>query len=103
MTAASIFAKDPAAVLDYGFDFAARTNGTPGESGDWLAAGETITAHTLTADSGITLGTHSESTGLVTAWVSGGTAGQSYRVYCEITTSAGRTEKRSIMIIVRER
>jgi len=84
--------KDPSAVLDYVFDWT-----------EWLATGETITDHTITADTGITVDSSTESDGKVTVWLSGGTAGINYKVACLITTSAGRTDERTIWIKVVER
>ena len=84
--------KDPSAVLDYVFDWT-----------EWLATGETITDHTITADTGITVDSSTELDGKVTVWLSGGTAGQNYKVACLITTSAGRTDERTIWIKVVER
>ncbi len=84
--------KDPSAVLDYVFDWT-----------EWLATGETITDHTITADTGITVDSSTESGGKVTVWLSGGTAGINYKVACKITTSAGRTDERTIWIKVVER
>ena len=90
------FTKDPNAVLDYAFDWS-----------DWLAAGETISTFTVTAETGLTLGTGdkspSQANGVVTYWLSGGTAGINYKVACLITTSAGRTDERTIWIKVVER
>lgn len=86
------FLKDPDAVLDYGFDWT-----------DWLNATETITAHTITVDAGITLNSHGEDAGIVTAWISGGTAGVEYEVACRITTSEGRTDERTITLVVEQR
>ena len=84
--------KDPSAVLDYVFDWT-----------EWLATGETITDHTITADTGITVDSSTEDAGKVTVWLSGGTAGINYKVACKITTSAGRTDERTIWIKVVER
>ena len=84
--------KDPSAVLDYVFDWT-----------EWLATVETITNHTITADTGITVDSSTESDGKVIVWLSGGTAGQNYKVACKITTSAGRTDERTIWIKVVER
>ena len=84
--------KDPSAVLDYAFDWT-----------EWLATGETITDHTITADTGITVDSSTESDGKVTVWLSGGTAGINYKVACLITTSAGRTDERTIWIKVVDR
>ena len=84
--------KDPSAVLDYVFDWT-----------EWLATGETITDHTITADTGITVDSSTESDGKVIVWLLGGTAGINYKVACLITTSAGRTDERTIWIKVVER
>ena len=84
--------KDPSAVLDYAFDWT-----------EWLATGETITDYTITADTGITVDSSTEDAGKVTVWLSGGTAGINYRVACLITTSAGRTDERTIWIKVVDR
>lgn len=86
------YSKDPSAVLDYVFDWT-----------EWLATGETITDHTITADTGITVDSSTELDGKVTVWLSGGTAGINYKVACLITTSAGRTDERTIWIKVVER
>ena len=84
--------KDPSAVLDYAFDWTG-----------WLAAGETITDHTITADTGITVDSSTESDGKVTVWLSGGTAGINYKVACLVETSAGRTDERTLWIRVSNR
>jgi len=92
--------KDPSAVLDYVFDWTG-----------WLATGETIAVDsetgekliTITADTGITVDSSTESDGKVTVWLSGGTAGINYKVACLITTTAGRTDERTIWIKVVER
>jgi len=84
--------KDPSAVLDYVFDWTG-----------WLATGETISDYTITADTGITVDSSTEDAGKVTVWLSGGTAGINYKVACLITTSAGRTDERTIWIKVVER
>lgn len=86
------YTKDPSAILDWAYDWT-----------DWLAAAETITDHTITADTGITVDSSTESDGKVTVWLSGGTAGINYKVACLITTSAGRTDERTIWIRVVDR
>ena len=107
MSQQSEFFKDPDALLDYYFDWAALTNGT-GDS-DWLAAGETITAFDLTADAGITIVDAPAPPALtndntaVAFWLSGGTGGRIYVVTCQVTTSAGRVDERSMSIRVIER
>jgi hypothetical protein len=82
-----IFTKDPDAVLDYAFDWSS-----------WLATGETISSHTITVETGITKDSDSESSGVVTVWLSGGTAENEYDVACKIVTSAGRTDERTMTI-----
>lgn len=86
------FIKDPAAVLDYTFDWS-----------DWLNTGETISSHTVTVPTGITLGSHANDTTAVTMWLSGGAVGEHYAIACQITTSQGRTDKRRILIMMEER
>lgn len=75
--------KAAAAVLDYVFRWT-----------DWLATGDTITSATVTAESGLTVDSDAitGSGTTVTAWLSGGTAGTIYSVYCAVTTNDGRTE-----------
>jgi hypothetical protein len=84
--------KDPSAVLDWMFDWS-----------DWLASGETIVDHTITVDTGITKDSSTEDAGKVTVWLSGGTAGENYKVACLIETSAGRKDERTIWIKVMNR
>lgn len=88
----STFVKDPEAVLDYVFDWAS-----------WLDTGETISSHTITVPAGLTLNSSAVASGLVTAWLSGGDVGATYRVECKVVTSAGRTDERSITIGITER
>lgn len=88
------FAKDPDAVLDYGFDWSR-----------WLDEGETITASTWAVDDdGLTIDNDTlfdDTTTVV--WLSGGTAGAFYRLTNHITTSDGREDDRTHTISVRER
>lgn len=86
------FTKDPDAVLDYAFDWS-----------DWLAASEAISSHTVTAEAGITKDSDTESGGVVTVWLSAGTAGNTYTVACEIVTDGGRTDERTVEIRVASR
>ena len=103
----SEWVKDPDAVLDYKFDWAALTN----ESGrsDWLAALETISDHTITVTpvtaSPLTVDSSAETDGdtSVTVWLSGGLAGTEYKVACLIETSGSRTDERTMKIKVEER
>ena len=86
------FTKDPDAVLDYAFDWS-----------DWLASSEAISSHTVTAEAGITKDSDAESGGIVTVWLSAGTAGNTYTVACEIVTDGGRTDERTVEIRVARR
>lgn len=81
------YIKDPDATLDYVFDWS-----------DWLSSGETILSHTITTATGLTKDSDSESAGLVTVWLSGGTDTEVYTVACEIVTDGGRTDERTIYI-----
>lgn len=75
--------------LDYGIDYA-----------DLLADGETINNSVWTVPAGLTEGIAGASGAIVTQWLSGGTAGQSYDVDNVMTTSAGRVFERSIRVRV---
>lgn len=88
----NVFTKDPDAILDYQFDWSV-----------WLAEGETIASAILDVPAGLTLDSQDDTNTTVTAWLSGGTVDEGYRVVCNITTSEGRTDDRSIYIICRER
>jgi len=100
---AESFTKDPDAVLDYAWDWAGLTNGTTGARSDWLASGETIVSYTVTVPAGITKDSESSTTSTVTVWLSGGTVGTYYTIACEIVTSEGRTDERSIILLVANR
>ena len=99
----SNFTKDDDAVLDWKFDWKSESNGRGFE--DWLDTSETISSHTITAETGITVDSSelADTNTSVIAWLSGGTAGTTYDVSCEIVTSAGRTDERTITISVVER
>ena len=86
--------KDPQAVLDYAFTWAA-----------WLAAAETISSFTVTVPTGITLASPApaQAAGVVTFWLSGGTVGTAYKVVCHITTNQGRQDDRTMTIKVVDR
>jgi len=88
--------KAPNAVLDYPVDWADPTKGP------WLAAGETISAATVTVDSGITVQstaqTPVDAATKVTVWLAGGTLGTTYLVTVKVVTTSGRTDERSFRI-----
>lgn len=93
MTEIEIFfiTKDPAEDLDYQFDWSVS-----------LEDLETIDSYELTVPEEITLLMHDDSNTdtAVIFWLSGGTAGETYRLACEIITSAGRTFKRSLDVLI---
>ena len=90
----TIYKKDPAAVLDYGFDWT-----------DWLDSdlSELISTSTWTVSSGITKDSDSKADGITTIWLSGGTVGETYLITNRILTSANRTEDRSFKVKVGNR
>ena len=98
--------KDPDAVLDYLFDFAALTNGQENATEDYLESGEVITSIDSVTSSSAALTVDSSdlinSGTSVRVWLSGGVAGVSYTVTCRITTSLDRTDDRSMIIRVRD-
>lgn len=75
--------------LDYGIDYA-----------DLLADGETIGNSVWTVPAGLAEGVSGASGSIVTQWLSGGTAGQSYDVDNRITTSAARVFERCFNVRV---
>jgi hypothetical protein len=83
--------KDPDARKDYGRDWA-----------PWLGQDELITAHTVTAPAGITIDTHAHSDTTVTCFLSGGTAGEDYKVTFHMVTNQGRSDDKSLIVKVRE-
>jgi hypothetical protein len=93
------YVKDPAAVLDFGFDWSL-----------WLATGETITTSTWTLPPdltspavGLTENSHSHNTTASTIWLLAGVDGEDYIITNHIHTSAGRDDDRSLKIKVRNR
>lgn len=88
--------KDPAAVLDYQVDWSA-----------WLAEGETITGTPVVEALGLTVNPEAKSTqtegGKVTFWLGGGVAETFCDVSCQVTTSVGRTDRRTIPLRVAAR
>jgi len=85
------FIKDPQSNLDYQIDWTA-----------WLA-GDTISASSWSAGAGITVGANTHTDAVATVWLSGGSAGSSYVVTNQITTTSGRIDERAITILVRDR
>ena len=82
--------KDPQEKLDYQFDFS-----------PWLGA-DTISGSPTVTVTGATLSTPSPSSaaGIVTFWLTGGTAGTTAIVTCTVNTAAGRTIERSASLYI---
>ena len=83
--------KDPNAVLDYQFNWAA-----------WLGS-DTIATSTWDVPDGITKTDEDSSDTTTTIWLSGGTAGTSYEVVNQIVTAGGRTDERTLTIHVQNK
>ncbi len=93
------YTKDPHATLDYSIDWSR-----------WVPSGDSISgtpAWSVTGpDASLAVAgvpAPSVASGIATAWLTGGTAGQTYRVTCRVTTTAGRIDDRSITVRVAER
>lgn len=99
--------KDPNAVIHYKFDWAPLENGN-GDS-NWLdrtsSPIESISSHTITAETGITVDSSSitDNGTTVTVTLSGGTAGSKYNVTCQVVTSTGQTDERTAIVTVLDR
>lgn len=91
---ADSFVKDPAARLDYTWDWA-----------DWLAdVDDTIASASVTVPAGLTaVGAHSNTTTAVTQRISGGELNDAYTVVCQITTVGGLIDERSIHLTIGNR
>lgn len=90
MSSNSAFTKDPDATLDYMWDWSS-----------WLDDGDTIVAATVVAETGISVDSYAinaEGTA-VTAWISGGTPSNKYRIVNHIQTNDGREDDRTITIL----
>jgi hypothetical protein len=84
--------KDPDARLDYAFDWTA-----------WLEEDETIVSWDFEVTLGdVVVDTDAELDGVVTVWLTGGTAGKA-KVTCHIVTSVNRQDDRTMSITVKER
>lgn len=89
--------KDPNSNIDYGEDWNDTTYGP------WLEVGETITASVWVVPSGLVGGAESNSTTQTSIFLTGGTVGVTYTLVNRITTSAARTEDRSMKILCKEK
>ena len=88
------FIKDPQSTLDFSVDWS-----------DWLSTNESIVSSTWDSIDGMTIQTSAYAGTFATVWVSGGTAGTTYRLTNTITTdnSPARIDQRTITIKAQER
>lgn len=94
------FTKDLDAVLPYSIDWAA----AEADGGPWLASGETIVTSTWIVPPGITKDSDTNDDTTTTIWLSGGgPVGERHELVNRITDSVGRTEDRTIIIVMMER
>lgn len=83
-----VFVKDPAAVKDYSFDWSEILDtGETIVSALWDGGGLTVSGQQITGESAY-------------AFLAGGTPGTVYIVSCTITSSAGRTYCRELLISI---
>lgn len=83
--------KQPIDVQDYDVDYS-----------EWLPLGDTLDSATVTAPAGITIDSYFVASPIVKVWVSGGTAGQSYKLQIVGTTNYGRVKETELVIRVKE-
>ena len=91
---ADSYVKDPAARLDYTWDWSA-----------WLAeVNDTISSATVAVPAGLTaVGTPDVTTVAVTQRISGGAIDDAYTMVCQITTVGGLIDERSIHLTISNR
>lgn len=83
------YTKDPNAVLDYTINWA-----------DWLDSDTIASSSWAVTPAGLTIASDTETTTTTTVWLSGGTQGVAYTASNTIVTAGGRTEVRSITVLV---
>ena len=86
--------KDPQAILRHSMRWT-----------DWLDVGETITAQTVVSSnpSELVVDQVAQSEGVVAWRVSGGQPGGRYTVTCQVQTSLGRLDERSVLYPIGQR
>ena len=82
--------KDPNATKDYEVDWS-----------DWLG-GDTISASSWTLPAGITQQSAAFTSTTTTIFLSGGTEGNTYQLLNRITTAGGRSDDRTVELMVSE-
>lgn len=91
MSQSNRFIKDPDATIDFSVDWT-----------DWLGT-DTIVTSTWTVPTGLTSVTETNTTKIATIFLSGGTTGSSYEIINRITTAEGRTDDRTLLIVVQNK
>lgn len=87
------FKKDPNSTVDYTFDWTAYL--TP--------INDVISTVTWVLGTGLTKVSQSNTTMTATAFISGGTVGDTLTITCRITTAGGRVDDRSATLTIVER
>ena len=84
------FIKDPNAVLDFTINWAA------------FLGVDTISSDSWTVPVGVSSVTETNTTTTSTIWLSGGTSGTKYPLTNRVVTAGGRTDDRTIYVLVKE-
>jgi hypothetical protein len=85
------FIKQPSDTMDYDIDYT-----------DWLTTGDNVSSVVITKDTGITVDSSFINDPRVKIWLSGGTAGTTYKVTCTMTSADGRIRQDEFKVKVRE-
>lgn len=88
----SVYYLDSNSRLDHSVDWSA-----------WLETGDAIATSEWLSPDGLTTDTPTVDGAVATVWLSGGEAGQRYRVTNRVTTTAGRIDDRTLHIRCTER
>lgn len=85
--------KDPNARLDFPISFA-----------KWLAdISDTYKSHTVRTTGSIVCDSSTESNGVITVWISGGTTNETATFTIQITTTSGRVDERTFYLSIKDR
>jgi len=87
------FTKDPQAILDY----------TVNWGDNWLGSDTIATGTWIITPTGLKKVSETYDDDKCVVWVSSGTVGQTYYLTNRITTAAGRTDERTISIMVKQK
>ena len=85
------FIKQPSDTMDYDIDYT-----------DWLTTGDNVSSVVITTETGITVDSSFINDPRVKIWLSGGTAGTTYKVTCTMTSADGRIRQDEFKVKVRE-